>query len=216
MTDKKKAKQPGNGYRRCLDTIVSTVNECIQRNPNKNTNGLWVDLRVSDALTIIAELKEYSELFRLQKSRLDSAAKYWQVMTGQKDSFPDLGELLDFLMNRITLLETKLGDLLMQKLRSIDVGFNPQPGDKSAVGVEESVNLRQEIWNKINEFVRNNLGTLPNSLIISSDINVKLLKECELISRLEIINTGQYMGMEISVLADCKKEKIIKVAKLSI
>ena len=109
MTDKTRNYDSDNGGSRCLNTMVRAVNRCIKRNPHKNTDGLWIDLRVSEALTIIVDFKEYEELFRIQKTRLDAATKYWQTMTGQKDTFPDLGELLDFMLNRITSLETTLG-----------------------------------------------------------------------------------------------------------
>ena len=95
-------------------------------------------------------------------------------------------------------------------------GSSPESISKStsdsAAGVEKLVSLRQEIWNKRNEFARNNYGKYPNSLILSRDVNDNLIKECEAIAKKEIITVGEYKGMEISILSDYRKEKIIKVA----
>jgi hypothetical protein len=112
MTENNETQEHATDQAVALNAMVRAVDECITRNIGKEPNELWVDLKVSDALAIIAELKEYEELFNLQKTRLDSASKYWQIMNGQSNTFPDLGELLEFLMTRIDKLEKKLGEFI--------------------------------------------------------------------------------------------------------
>jgi len=90
-----------------------------------------------------------------------------------------------------------------------------ESGDGDSRQNERIVSLRQEIWDKRNEFARRNYGEYPDSVIISGDVNTALLIDCEMMAKQELVNVGLYMGMEISVLADPRKEKIVKVAKAS-
>ena len=50
---------------------------------------------------------EWEELFELQSKRVREATKLWQEATGRHDTFPDLGDLLTWLMDgRAELLAT--------------------------------------------------------------------------------------------------------------
>ena len=44
---------------------------------------------------------EYSTLFELQHKRILQATEHWQKHTGKKQTWPDLGDLLEFLCDRI-------------------------------------------------------------------------------------------------------------------
>ncbi len=52
-----------------------------------------------------SQLLEYEHLFSIQSSRLAEATKFWREETGKHDCSPDLGELLEFLMDRIRVEE---------------------------------------------------------------------------------------------------------------
>lgn len=45
------------------------------------------------------ENKELNMLFEMQQRRVQKAIKLWQQATGNKDVFPDLGELVEWLLN---------------------------------------------------------------------------------------------------------------------
>lgn len=47
------------------------------------------------------ENDEITQLFDLQHTRMTEATKYWQKKTGKKNTMPDLGNLLTFLLNEI-------------------------------------------------------------------------------------------------------------------
>lgn len=54
-----------------------------------------------------AENKEFKKLFVLQRTRMKEADAYWhQYHPGQELVLPDLGKLLEWLMERIKDLET--------------------------------------------------------------------------------------------------------------
>ena len=47
------------------------------------------------------ELSEHRALFQLQHRRMKKATEMWQEATGENDVQPDLGVLLDWLMEQI-------------------------------------------------------------------------------------------------------------------
>lgn len=47
-----------------------------------------------------AELAEYKSIFDLQQKRMGEATKRWQAATGRYDALPDLGDLLQWLMDQ--------------------------------------------------------------------------------------------------------------------
>lgn len=52
------------------------------------------------AIQLEQEIKEMQELFDLQHTRSREADKLWQEATGKHDTLPDLGRLLEWLINR--------------------------------------------------------------------------------------------------------------------
>lgn len=56
---------------------------------------------------LLADNEEMNLLFEMQNKRMREADKYWQKLTGKKNTYPDLGRLLFFLMDRIKELESK-------------------------------------------------------------------------------------------------------------
>ena len=51
------------------------------------------------------EVKELQAVFNLQQTRMGKATKLWQQATGEHDTLPDLGVLLDWLMAEVARLE---------------------------------------------------------------------------------------------------------------
>lgn len=54
---------------------------------------------------------ELDNLFDIQQTRMGEATKLWQEATGETETLPDLGELLDWLMERGTDAEAKVKQL---------------------------------------------------------------------------------------------------------
>jgi len=48
---------------------------------------------------------ELTHLFKLQQVRMAQATKIWQAETGNKDTLPDLGELLGWLMEKAGIIK---------------------------------------------------------------------------------------------------------------
>lgn len=53
---------------------------------------------MNDTKYMCVTCKEYKALFDLQHTRMGEATKVWQKETGKHDTFPDLGDLLDWLL----------------------------------------------------------------------------------------------------------------------
>jgi len=68
----------------------------------KNSNRLETQVK-----QLLADIEEMNLLFEMQNKRMREADKYWQKLTGKKNTYPDLGQLLFFLMDRIKELESK-------------------------------------------------------------------------------------------------------------
>lgn len=85
------------------------------------------------------EVIEVNRTFNLQRSRMGAAARLWQKATGRTDTWPDLGDLLAWLMKRAGK-ERKIADLLGEIHRSYRAMLFPderEPGqDNIAVRVK--------------------------------------------------------------------------------
>lgn len=55
-----------------------------------------------------SELEQYEFLFSLQNERLHQAIAAWREATGRRDVTPDLGALLEWMMDYINVLEANL------------------------------------------------------------------------------------------------------------
>lgn len=53
----------------------------------------------------VREVKEYEELIAMQKKRMEPAWKMWQQAKNEPNTWPDLGDLLQFLLDRIAAQE---------------------------------------------------------------------------------------------------------------
>ena len=51
------------------------------------------------------EVKELQAVFDLQQTRMGKGTKMWRIATGKNDVLPDLGDLLDWLMDQIEKAE---------------------------------------------------------------------------------------------------------------
>jgi len=67
-----------------------------------DVESLTICLQLAQFLKQLEDLKErltdYDQLFNLQHSRMAKATKRWQDATGKHEIFPDLGDLLDWLL----------------------------------------------------------------------------------------------------------------------
>jgi len=70
----------------------------------------WDDER-QKVIKLEVENKELNALFDLQRTRTKKAEKMWQEAMGKCDTIPDLGVLLDWLINEIKKLKTELTQL---------------------------------------------------------------------------------------------------------
>ena len=87
--------------------------------------------------------QELNQLFELEHKRITEAEKYWQEKTGRHDTFPDLGSLLKFLMDKIIELESK------PKIAEV----TEQIANKSF--------LANDCWDSTNEFRRYQDSDVP-------------------------------------------------------
>ncbi len=78
-----------------------TVNEDVITYRN------YCDTQLHQALDEIDELHGLEKLFEMQHRRSQEADKRWQKATGKHDTIPDLGNLLQWLMNEIDRLAEK-------------------------------------------------------------------------------------------------------------
>ena len=60
-----------------------------------------IERLVNRAVRVEDEVKELQAVFDLQQTRMGEATKLWQQATGEHDTLPDLGVLLDWLMGEI-------------------------------------------------------------------------------------------------------------------
>ena len=74
--------QLGKGFRIC--------NKCDQE--------WWTDVEYEDG-ALAERVEELESLFDLQQSRMEEATRVWQESTGNKGILPDLGQLLEWLLD---------------------------------------------------------------------------------------------------------------------
>lgn len=79
------------------------------KTPVRMAHDILADLYPADSpvRAVAAQLIEYDQLFELQQKRIKQADKMWQRATG-RDVWPDLGELLTWLLARIETLEQEV------------------------------------------------------------------------------------------------------------
>lgn len=82
----------------CSDSYDMMIE--LQANHDKHLNN-WLKLKAENA-TLKAEIKEYNSLIELQRKRTVDASRLWQGAHG-KSEFPDLGELIEWLMKEAGL-----------------------------------------------------------------------------------------------------------------
>jgi hypothetical protein len=92
--------------------------------------------------TLKADNKELESLFAMQKRRVIEATKYWQEKTGRKDTWPDLGALLMFLMDEVAEVKG-----LRDALEEIDSIMPP-------INESDQIYISGELWHKINSIAR--------------------------------------------------------------
>jgi len=68
-----------------------------------------------------AENKELNALFDLQRTRTTKAKAMWQKATGKKETFPDLGELLEWLM-----WELETNKALLDRYQKVEKGWRDE------------------------------------------------------------------------------------------
>jgi hypothetical protein len=77
-----------------------------QQARQNGTNCSFILWRDTDALppcySLMEEIAEYEFLNELQRKAMTRAQKHWQEKTGKHDTWPDLTNLLIFLMNEIS------------------------------------------------------------------------------------------------------------------
>ena len=80
---------------------------------NRKYNAVYEEYKSSQLDAVVKpatceNCEELKQLFELEHKRMMEADKYWQEKTGRHDTFPDLGKLLKFLMDKIIEFESKL------------------------------------------------------------------------------------------------------------
>ena len=68
-----------------------------------------------------AENNELNALFDMQHTRIQKAQHLWQKATGKKETFPDLGELLEWLM-----WELETNKALLDRYQKVEKGWRDE------------------------------------------------------------------------------------------
>ena len=91
-----------------MDTTAKRDEIRRQQNKPWYVKSPWFERELAKALEEIDESHGLEKLFEMQHRRSQEADKRWQEATGKHDTIPDLGDLLQWLMNEIDRLQEEL------------------------------------------------------------------------------------------------------------
>lgn len=66
-----------------------------------------LEIAIKRITELEAEIKEFQTLFEMQKTRLKQVTKLWQEATGQHGTIPDLGDLVEWLLELVKKAESE-------------------------------------------------------------------------------------------------------------
>lgn len=97
-------------------SLVKLLNTCwVQSEDRELLEDCDARLPIKEVLALLLETESYVSLFDLQWRRMNEATAMWRKATGQHNVSPDLGKLLEWLMEQIA--EAKRGQKTYRKGR---------------------------------------------------------------------------------------------------
>jgi len=104
---------------------IITYAEWGEAEKHADVHDMYIDWMV-DHEQLQGRIEELEAVFAMQQTRLDKATKLWQDATGKHDTLPDLGVLLDWLMDG----RAKLVEALLRLLQECELA--DEQGDLSS------------------------------------------------------------------------------------